>query len=278
MIQDSHWIFEQTSECSNMSIAQFFEEFDHNKFLHVIPLKDGMPIFWWFHPGAPLCWKLLSSTQWNTGWCKADSNWALMSKQLWDSDAGHEVMSRCFEYESHKRKYLHINLSDAMKAILRAPNNVNKYSYEQKPQGLSAAELGDALSYYSVEQVACIAAWRWKGNWMSHLCSVGGNISSLAKAVKDSNMQAQIVETLGLLDVAKFYGCLQFQSTTDPHVIAYVFEKALFFAFQSYEQAQFNESEHGICPWETTSFDFANLLYITCSCLGFLVIEKKIFD
>ena len=82
MIQDSHWIFEQTSECSNMSIAQGCEEFDRNKFLHVIPLKSGMPIFWWLHPGAPMCWELLSSTQWNTGWCKADSNWAIMSKQL----------------------------------------------------------------------------------------------------------------------------------------------------------------------------------------------------
>ena len=59
-------------------------------------------------------------------------------------------MSRCFEYECNKTKYLHINLSDAMKAILRAPNIQNKYSYEQKPQGLAAAELGDALSYYSV--------------------------------------------------------------------------------------------------------------------------------
>ena len=144
-------------------------------------------------------------------------------------------MSRCFEYECNKTKYLHINLSDAMKAILRAPNIRNKYSYEQKPQGLSAAELGDALSYYSVEQVACIAAWRWKGNWMSHLCSVGGNISRVAKGVKNSNKQKQVVEALGLLDVAKVCGCLQFQSTTDPHAIADVFEKALFFAFQFYE-------------------------------------------
>ena len=277
MTQDSRLTFQQASECSNTSIAEGCEEFANDTFLHVIPLESGMPTFWWFDPGTPICWQLLSCTEWNTDWCKAGSDWAIMSKQLWDSNAGHEVMRRCFEHGCNKTRYLHINLSSAMKAILRAPNIRNKYSYEQKPNGLSAAELGDALSYYGVEQVARIAARHWKENWTLNLCSVGGNISKVAQAAKNQKLQSQVLLVLGLLDVAKISGCQHSESTSDPHTMADVFEKALFFAFQFYEKAQFDESKQGRCPWKTSSCDYANLLYITCSCLGFLAIEKELF-
>ena len=56
---------------------------------------------------------------------------------------------------------------------------------KKKTMGLLTAELGDALSYYGVEQLARLAASHWREDWTLKLCTFGGNIFKVAQAAKN---------------------------------------------------------------------------------------------
>ena len=76
----------------------------------------------------------------------------MRAKRLWSTHVGRHVIGQCFAHGNNIIRFAHSDFSPRMQELINHNLNADRYSVRRYPMGLTAGQLGDAVSLVAAEQ------------------------------------------------------------------------------------------------------------------------------
>ena len=226
----------------------------------------GLPAHWFLastrNRQTQLWWQTLCAQPWGAEWWNPSSECSQRLKPMWCATAvGLETISKCVAPGCNVTRYEHAGFSPRMKDLIKHPLNKNRYSEEQFPNGLTAAQLGDAVSLVAAEQFVTNLQiyWRRLGKDIHIPRTAGGSMFQCVYNSKQKLVQDAAASFLGLAKIPAFH------KVTNIHTYSQIYEKSLFYLFDGCDLPA--------NTWGIESKDCLELLFVTIAVQVYISIE-----
>ena len=190
----------------------------------------GFPAHWWAFTTdseIQILWQTFIDHPWGAQWWNPSSTCSNMLKRLWcNTSVGRETIERCVAPGSNVTRFAHADFSIRMQDLINHDLNAKRFSYKNYPMGLTAAQLGDAVSLLAAEQFVTNLQMYWCQWGIDIPRTADGSMFRCVYRSNSKDVQKAVASFFGLTTMPAF------SNVTNTHTVSQIYEKSVFYLFQ----------------------------------------------